>query len=299
MRQHKLALCKDHYLEWILFQTERAIKKYRMFGRDAHILVAVSGGKDSLSLWDVLWQLGYSVDGLYIQLGIEEGYSIKSEQLCANFAENRQLNLQVIDLAKEFGETVIGMSQRSQRSKNKPCSVCGMVKRYLMNKAALSGGYDVVVTGHNLDDEAAVLLGNTIHWSQDLLPRQSPVLEDTEGFVRKAKPFCRLYERETAAYAILMGIDYIHDECPYSLGNSTLFYKEMLNKLEDEKPGSKLNFYQSFLNARDAGFFQMGGMGISPELSTCKNCGQPTNTTYCAFCRLIEQTLVTKESFTR
>ncbi|MHB1449397.1 MAG: tRNA(Ile)-lysidine synthetase, partial [Bellilinea sp.] len=59
MRQHRLALCKDHYLAWIIDQTQRFIEKYDMFNRREQVLVAVSGGKDSLALWDVLWRLGY------------------------------------------------------------------------------------------------------------------------------------------------------------------------------------------------------------------------------------------------
>jgi tRNA-5-methyluridine54 2-sulfurtransferase len=74
MRQHKLALCKEHYLEWIPEQTERFIKKYKMFSREEKVIVAVSGGKDSLSLWDILVRLGYKADGLYIGLGIDGGH---------------------------------------------------------------------------------------------------------------------------------------------------------------------------------------------------------------------------------
>ncbi len=51
-----------------------------------------------------------------------------------------------------------------------------MSKRHLFDKAAVDGGYDVVVTGHNLDDEAAVLLGNVLHWDIEYLARQLPVL---------------------------------------------------------------------------------------------------------------------------
>src|SRR5512136_1565029 len=98
MRQHKLALCKEHYLEWVPEQTERFIKKYGMFRRDESILVAVSGGKDSLSLWDILWRLGYQADGLYIGLGIDEGigYSAESHRLAEKFAQERGLTLHVV-----------------------------------------------------------------------------------------------------------------------------------------------------------------------------------------------------------
>src|SRR5512141_326854 len=73
MRQHKLSLCGEHYVEWFAEQTDRVVEKYKMFSRDERILVAISGGKDSLSLWDVLLRLGYKAEGMYIGLGIDGG----------------------------------------------------------------------------------------------------------------------------------------------------------------------------------------------------------------------------------
>src|SRR5215203_2184178 len=86
MRQHKLALCKEHYLEWVPEQTERFIKKYEMFTHHEKVLVAVSGGKDSLGLWDILVRLGYQADGLYLGLGIGD-YSDESGLYTRTFAE--------------------------------------------------------------------------------------------------------------------------------------------------------------------------------------------------------------------
>src|SRR5574342_828551 len=103
MRQHKLALCREHYLEWVPEQTERFIKKYEMFTHDEKILVAVSGGKDSLSLWDILTRLGYQADGLYLGLGIDGGiqYSAESHRLAEEFAKKHNLKLHVGDVEKE------------------------------------------------------------------------------------------------------------------------------------------------------------------------------------------------------
>jgi tRNA(Ile)-lysidine synthase TilS/MesJ len=117
MRQHKLALCKDHYLEWIPAQTARFIKKYWMFGPDEKILVAVSGGKDSLSLWDILHRLGYQVDGLYIGLGIDAGigYSEESHRLTEKFAVENGLKLHVVDIEKIYGQSIPVIADRSNR----------------------------------------------------------------------------------------------------------------------------------------------------------------------------------------
>lgn len=291
MRQHKLALCKEHFLEWLPEQVQRFIEKYRMFNHQDRILVAVSGGKDSLSLWDILWRLGYQADGLYIGLGIDGGiqYSSESQKLTEKFAREHDLNLHVVSVPQLYGESIPEMAERTTRGKGKPCSVCGLSKRHIMNRVARQEGYDVLATGHNLDDEAAVLFGNTLNWIPGYLVRQGPVLEaNRPGLVRKVKPLCRIYEREMAAYALLRGIDYIYEECPHAVGSKQIYYKELLNKLEADRPGAKLSFYLSFLQAKDNGLFAPQADKDIPLLHTCPSCGQPTSAPgECAFCRMV------------
>jgi uncharacterized protein (TIGR00269 family) len=291
MRQHKLALCKEHYLEWVPEQTERFIKKYDMFAHEERILAAVSGGKDSLSLWDLLVRLGYQADGLYIGLGIDGGigYSAESHRLTRQFADRNGLQLHVVDVEAEYGQAIPTLAEISTRGHGRPCSVCGLTKRHAMNRIARDLGYDVLATGHNLDDEAAVLFGNTLQWSVDYLGRQGPVLPEAPGLARKVKPLCRFYEREMTAYAILRGIEYIYEECPYAVGSTSIYYKEVLNRLENDRPGAKLTFCLSFLEARKHGLLA-GHEQTAPRLHACPNCGQPTSAPgLCSFCRMMEK----------
>ncbi len=292
MRQHRMALCKDHFLEWIPEQTERFIKKYNMFTRDEKILVAVSGGKDSLSLWDILVRLGYKADGLYLGLGIDGGvnYSNESHRLTEEFARANNLTLHVVDVEKEYGHSIPVLSEVTHRGYGKPCSVCGLTKRHEMNRIARDFGYDVLATGHNLDDEAAVLFGNTLQWSPDYLLRQGPVLPSAEGLARKVKPLCRFYEREMTAYAIARGIEYIYDECPFAEGATQVFYKESLNQLENVRPGTKLTFYLRFLDARQSGELFVQRDKDAAHIHPCAKCGQPTSAPeLCSFCRMLEK----------
>jgi len=289
MRQHRFALCGEHFLEWFIAQTERVIEKYHMFAPQDRLLVAVSGGKDSLALWDVLLRLGYEVEGLYIDLGIgDEAYSKQSRKRVEQFAAAAgDTPYRVLDVKATYGKSVpeLALEKRGR----KVCSLCGLVKRHVMNRLAYEGEYVAVATGHNLDDEAAVLFQNTLHWHTGYLARQAPVLPSTfPGLARKVKPFFRFYERDTAAYALLRGIDYIYEECPYSKGATTIFYKELLNQLEARSRGAKQQFYLSFLQAREEqGLFGEEPQGL--ELSECENCGQPTTAPgLCAFCRLWE-----------
>lgn len=288
MRQHKLALCPDHFVEWVQNQTERFIHKYEMFTREDRVLVAVSGGKDSLALWDILTNLGYQTDGLYIGLGIDGGIVYSDESLrCAQaFAEARNLMLHTIDITTEYGASIPLAAQIVSRRKYKPCSVCGLSRRHIMNRIARDSGYNVLATGHNLDDEAATLFGNTLQWAVGYLERQGPVLPaDDNGLVKKVKPLFRFYEREMAAYALVRGIEYMYEECPFSVGAKSIQHKELLNQLEAQRPGAKLQFYLRFLHAR-----QEHGIFISQpqaaDLHPCDRCGQPTiSPDLCSFCR--------------
>ncbi|HEX9970331.1 MAG TPA: tRNA(Ile)-lysidine synthetase, partial [Acidimicrobiales bacterium] len=155
IRRHNAAFCQPCFLHHTREQAKRSIEDFRMIAPGERVLVAVSGGKDSLALWDILLDLGYDADGLYLGLGIGE-YSDESGRLARAYAEGRGAKLVEVELRDDFG---FDIPTGSKAAKRVPCSACGLSKRHLFNKAALDGGYDVVATGHNLDDEAAVLFG--------------------------------------------------------------------------------------------------------------------------------------------
>ena len=282
--RHNANFCADHLMQLCRRQVEKAIHDHDMLSKDDKILVAVSGGKDSLAVWDILLDLGYRADGLYIGLGIGE-YSDVSGDYTREFAEERGLTLHTIDLRDEYDYDVPTAAKVTKRV---PCSACGLSKRHLFDKAALDGGYDVVVTGHNLDDEAAVLFGNALRWDVEYLARQYPVLPARDGFPKKVKPLMRLTEREMAAWCIVRGIDYQVEECPMAVGNKHLAYKEALNDIERTSPGSKFDFYHSFL-ARGSERFRPEAEADQDALGTCTTCGAPTPGDLCAFCRLVER----------
>ena len=287
IRRHNAGFCRDHFLRHCEEQVRRAVHDHEMFGTHDRVLVAVSGGKDSLALWDLLLGLGYAAAGLYLGLGIDE-YSDESYGHAAAFAAARSAELHVVDLAADHGYTIPGAAAATHRS---PCGACGLSKRHLFNSFGLEHGFDVVATGHNLDDEAAVLLGNVLRWDEGYLGRQHPVLPASPGFVKKVKPLYRLGEREMAAYCVLRGIDYQVDECPMAAGNRHLGYKELLNDLELRSPGSKAAFLFGFVEHAHARFAD-DAAGEREALGACRECGAPTPGDVCAFCRLRERARV-------
>src|SRR5262249_889509 len=160
LRRHNAAFCTPDFLEFFRNQVREAIRKHRMFTREETVLVAVSGGKDSLALWDVLIDEGYRTTGLYLDLGIFD-YSAAAKARSERCGAERGVPLIVSAVRDEVGAPVPVIKEVTRRP---PCSGCGLSKRYLMNRVALEHGMPVVATGHNLDDEAATLFGSVMHW---------------------------------------------------------------------------------------------------------------------------------------
>ena len=302
IRRHNAAFCRTHFLTHISNQVAKTIKEFEMFSAADRLLLAVSGGKDSLALWDVLLDLGYDTTGFYLDLGIG-GYSTRSKEASIAYAETKGAKLIVRSLSDEHGYTVPELAQLTGRV---PCSGCGLNKRYEFNRAALEEGFDILVTGHNLDDEVATLFGNVLHWNVDMLGRQAPVLDErllASGgeaktvMVKKVKPLVKIAERETAAYALLKGIDYVVEECPMVEGNTQHRYKEAITLLEEASPGTKSQMYFGFLK-KAAPRFETTADAV--ELAACMSCGSvtiavETGDPLCSFCRTKSLALKRKE----
>jgi uncharacterized protein (TIGR00269 family) len=288
--RHHAAFCKGCFAHFVHEQVGRAIKSEKMFAKDDRILVAVSGGKDSLALWDILLKLGYRADGFYVNLGIG-GYSERSYTMVRRFADSIAAPLGAVLHTHTVEQAEgAGIKELAQVVHRPTCSTCGTIKRYQFNRAAVERDYDVMATGHNLDDEAARLLGNVLHWQEDYLEKQGPTLPASmEGFAKKVKPLYRLSERELAAYCVLSKIEYIVDECPMAQGARTLLYKDVLNRLETESPGTKQYFYWGFLDKQRRK--QDGTLTMSEKdqglLHPCATCGQPTTAEVCSYCKLM------------
>jgi uncharacterized protein (TIGR00269 family) len=285
LRAHNAAFCRPCYVFFFRRQVERAIESHEMLARQERVLVAVSGGKDSLALWDVLAELGFDTTGLYVGLGIGE-YSDRSFEKVDAFARERSLPLRVVKLDEEGpGIAVPAVAAATRRP---PCSACGTMKRHHFDAAAIDGGFDVLATGHNLDDEAARLLGNVLRWQQDHLARQRPVLPPTHAkFVRKVKPLFLVSEYETAVYAFMRGIDYIVEECPNAAGATQLLYKEALDRLEHASPGTKLSFVKEFVRRGQPAF--AAAASTERDAQVCESCGMPSYGAVCSFCSLVRE----------
>lgn len=282
LKAYNTALCASDFISFLENRTYKTIKKYHLIEEGEKPIVAVSGGKDSLSIWSMLNKLGYPADAVYIHLGIGE-YSDASLSKIIKMADMLKSKVYTFNVRSILGKGIYDLSRFMKRV---PCSACGTIKRYAMNRICMDKGYTTLVTGHNIDDEASALFGNILYWKDEYLGKKNPFLEGREGHLsKKVKPFFLCSEREIAAYAVLNNIDYIHDECPFSVGAKTLIYKGILNKLEESSPGTKLQFIKGYLK----NFAVQKRVESEIVDSFCTKCGYPTYGDLCNFCRVSER----------
>lgn len=285
---HHTGFCPECFLKYFSDQVARGIHKHRLFSVDDKVLVALSGGKDSLGLMQVLAELEYDVAGLHIDLGIGES-SEAARGFVEDFCARRGFTLHILRTA-EHGLAIPDVKAVVKRP---ICSVCGKIKRHYFNRFAYENGYTALATGHNLDDECARLFANTIRWDARYLGSQGPVLPGEGKFVRKVKPLYRLTEFETAAYCFLKKVEHGKAPCPYSGGASFTGHKRLMNDLEHRSPGAKIRFYEGFLrDGRPA--FEAACREGADALMDCEKCGFPSAAEVCGVCRTREMTAAGK-----
>ncbi len=277
---HTAGFCARCFLVFFERQVQKAINDKKMFTFDDKVIIALSGGKDSLALAWQLKKLGYDISGLHIDLAIPHSSAIARDHV-ERFCKACGIRLFFLEMEK------MGLPIPEVRKKIKRpiCSLCGKIKRYYFNKFALDNGFTVLATGHNLDDEAARLFSNVFRWDSAYLGDQGPSLPEEHGFARKVKPLYRLSEFETANFCFIAGIDYGFAPCPYSKNASFTFYKTLLDELEHKQPGRKLSFYEGFLSRGQKAFSRMD-MEEGVRLSPCRECGYPTSGDTCGVCRI-------------
>jgi len=274
-------LCDEHFAGFVESEVKTTIDNYSMFTHHDRVMVAVSGGKDSVVLLKVLKNLGYKVIAFHIDLGVEE-ISERSKEVFFGVVEREKVPYKILDLRDFFN---CGIKELSKIVKRPTCSICGTIRRYLMDRYSDSS---VVATGHNLDDEVAFLFLNLLNWSLEYIVRQSPVLREEHGFSRKVKPLSFVYEYETKLYASINGLEHVVGECPFSKGATTLLIKKSLNEIEKSNPDFKLRFLRSFMKIKE----KIGGSSDSRvSLQPCVKCGYPTTSGICLFCRFREKAL--------
>jgi cytoplasmic tRNA 2-thiolation protein 1 len=278
------ALCAPCFKESIVSKTNKTISRYNMIARGERVGVAVSGGKDSLSLLLVLDELSRSHDWHLTAFSIDEGVEGYRDEAIANaraITERLGLEHATVSYKELYGFSLDQALDWKEDRSVSSCSFCGVFRRRAIDEAASKAGVSVVATAHNLDDYVQTFLMNLLHGDVERLAWLDPAYSDESFPVRRVKPFMELYEEETALYAYLSGLPFQSVSCPYMHEGLRSEVRDYVNQLEAGHPGMKHVLLKSSLG--------VVSRFASTKLSVpCTRCGKPSSSGVCNVCRLKE-----------
>lgn len=284
-------LCKNHFLSYFEKKVRKTIRVHKLLGKKEKILVAASGGKDSTVVLYLLNKIiknkNITIEVLHIDQSIGE-YSKQNKKNIEDFCKKYKLILHQTSFRKEFGYSLCYIEDvlKSKGVNYKSCTICGILRRYLVNKFAKRNKYTLVVTGHNLDDEAQSIMMNIFKNNVSLLSRLGPKagVKDDKTFIPRIKPLYFCTEEETILFVKLMDFNVVLKACPCSTESYRRYVLNMLDDFEKENPGTKYGIVNSFMEIKPLLMKKSVG-----KVKICKKCGEASAQDVCNTCKLIDK----------
>ena len=275
-------LCASCFSNSIFQKTSRTISKHNMIKNGDVVGVAVSGGKDSLSLLHVLKKMSkshnFTIKALTVDEGIP-GYRDEALEIVKKFCDNIEVEYKVFPYKELFDITLEESLELRENEKTSSCSICGTLRRRAIDFGAKDLGVDVVATGHNLDDVLQTFVINVISGDTNKIGWMDP--DTSSNKIRKIKPFCEIYENEIVFYAFVNEIPFQSEQCPHMSEGIRTEIREFLNSLENKHSGIKNNMYKSIMRislaVKDSNYKQR---------KTCSKCGNESTGDICAVCSI-------------
>ena len=277
-------LCSGCFNDSMVEKTRKTISRYRMVRPTDRIAVAVSGGKDSLSLLKVITRLYSGRRIPIVAISVDEGVAgYRDEALEHARALAKELNVEhsIVSYKELFGFSLDEALDWKEDREVSSCSFCGVFRRRAIDEAAARAGSTVVATAHNLDDYVQTFLMNLMHGDVARLGWLDPSYADDSFPIRRVKPFMEIYEEEVALYAFQTGVPFQSVSCPYMHEGLRSEVRDYLNMMEANHPGMKNVLLRSSLEV-----ISRFARSSEKESVPCARCGKPSSSGLCNVCKM-------------
>jgi uncharacterized protein (TIGR00269 family) len=249
------------------------------------IVVALSGGKDSTVAAFLLKKGGYNIEGIHLQLGMS-GYSDRCFDAVKKLCEQLDIKLHVYDIKKEMGSSMCYLRTAIQSSHGgglKNCAICGVIKKWVLNKKARELGAKKIATGHNLDDEAQTFLMNVLKGSPELSASTGPVTQNKSDkkFIARIKPLYYVPEEEIRKYSKAKKLPVVYEKCPCAIDSYRLQVREFMKTLSNKEKANIIKNAESVITL-------LNKSKMKGEIKYCESCGEPSRNNICKMCQLMK-----------
>ncbi len=280
-------LCAPCFKESIIEKTMRSVVRHQMIRRGDRVGVAVSGGKDSLSLLKILHTLKDRHGGELVAISVDEGvkgYRDEALKHASSLTSELGVEHHIVSYEGLFGFSLDQALNWKDERDVSSCSFCGVFRRRAIDDAAAEAKVSVVATAHNLDDYVQTFMMNLLHGDVRRLGWLDPSHEDDSFPVRRVKPFMEIYEEEIALFAYQSGLPFQSVSCPYMHEGLRSDVRDYLNEMEAKHPGMKNVLFSSALDV-----ISRYDRTSEKQLVECTSCGRPSSNRLCNVCRMKEK----------
>ncbi len=285
-------LCRSCFIKYFEKKVKKTVAEYKLIEKNDHIAVAASGGKDSTTLIYLIKKIikdrrDIKLTAVAIDEGIHD-YRDKNLEFLKNFCKEHKIELKIYSYKNEFGKS---LDEILKTYKGIPCSICGVLRRYLLNKKSKELKATKLATGHNLDDESQSIIMNYFRDNMKISARLGPItgIVKDKRFIPRIKPFYFLTEKEVAAYAFLKGFMHEFTECPHSSEAYRGSIRDMLNEFEAKYQGTKHSIINSFIEILPS--LKEKYKKEDHEIKSCSVCGEPCSQDTCKACQFVKEVI--------
>ncbi len=284
-------LCKKCFATSIEAKVRNTITRYQMLRFNDHLAVAVSGGKDSLSLLYILAKIRKyrpktSLTAVTVDEGIK-GYRDEALEIAAKTCKKLEIPLHIVSFKELYDlslDEIIHKSREKGSTELTACAYCGVLRRRAINTGARQVKADKIATAHTLDDETQTFLMNIMRGDVTRLAKQTPVSKEIQPlFVQKIKPFCEIPERESALYAYIKKLDFQDTPCPYASEALRNDIRGMLNRVDEKHAGTKFAIFRAMEKLAPA----LEETTKKDDFKICYGCGEPSTLSLCKTCEML------------
>ena len=225
----------------------KACADYQLIDDDDHILIGLSGGKDSLLLTELLgrraqiYKPRFKVTALHVRVK-ERDYHTDLSYL-ESFCAEAQVPLIVRDT--EIGELP---NTPNTRTTQNPCFLCSWYRRKALFNVAQELGCNKIAFGHHRDDVAQTLLMNLIF--QGAFASMPPILQLDKMPLQLIRPLCLIDEADIVTYAAMRGYEKQTKLCPFEHVSSREKVKELLEHIKTLNPEAIDSLFGAMTNIK-------------------------------------------------
>ena len=281
-------LCQDCFIESIEKKVIKTIKNEKLLDKGDKVLVALSGGKDSVTTLEILNSFRKMQVIDICAVTVDEGianYRQEGVDIAKRHAERLGIEHKVVSLKEDYGITLDEIMEKENHRGS--CTYCGVFRRTIINKAAREMGATKIATGHNLDDEVQAIMMNYLEGNTGNLTKLGAKTESkAEEFTVKIKPLREIPEREIGVYVVAKDLEVHFDSCPYAMQSFRGEVSEVINQLAEKHPTIKYSTLRGYDKIKNT---LKKEMQKEYAHGRCKRCGEPASNELCKACFFLEE----------